>query len=198
MGKNPKKPQQAGNNLTPFIAPLEAVQNLLAEFGERGVIIGGIAAGLLGEPRFTADVDVVLLVEMDELPRLLEEAAARGIEARIENVEAFARHNRVLLLRHAASGIDVDIAIGMLPFESEMVRRSKRVSVGGLDLRLPTPEDLIILKAIAHRPKDVLDIDAVIANHPNLDKEHIHYWVRLFAEALEMPELLSDLEARLK
>jgi hypothetical protein len=38
----------------------------------------------------------------------------------------------------------------------------------------------------------------VIACHPDLDKERIRYWVRQFAEALEMPELRDDLEARLK
>lgn len=65
-------------------------------------------------------------------------------------------------------------------------------------MSLPTPEDLIILKAVAHRPKDLLDIEAVIARQSGLDQERIRYWVRQFAEALEMPELLSDLESCLK
>jgi hypothetical protein len=38
------------------------------------------------------------------------------------------------------------------------VERSKLYQIGPLALRLPTPEDLIILKAVAHRPKDLLDI----------------------------------------
>jgi predicted nucleotidyltransferase len=198
MGKTKRKGRSGGQNLTPFLDPLRALQDLLDAFGERGVIIGGIAASLLGEPRFTADVEAVFLLEMDELPRLLEEAAARGIEPRIADAESFARQNRVLLLRHAASGIDIDISLGMLPFESEMVDRSRRVAIGDLQLRLPTPEDLIILKAVAHRPQDLLDIEAVIASHPGLDKERIRYWVKQFAEALEMPELWDDLEARLR
>ncbi len=198
MGKTQRKRRSAEQSLTPFLDPLQAVQNLLGAFGERGVIIGGIAASLLGKPRFTADVDAVFLLELNELPHLLEESAAQGIEARIADVEAFARQNRVLLLRHTASGIDIDISLGILPFETEMVERSQRVTIGSLQLRLPTPEDLIILKAVAHRPKDLLDIEAVIASQPDLDKERIRYWVMQFAEALEMPELWDDLEARLK
>lgn len=198
MGKIKRKGRSSEQNLTPFLDPLRALQDLLDAFGERGVIIGGIAASLLGQPRFTADVDAVLLLEMDELPRLLEEAAARGIEPRFADAESFARQNRVLLLRHAASGIDIDISLGMLPFETEMVDRGRRVAIGDLQLRLPTPEDLIILKAVAHRPQDLLDIEAVIASHPGLDKERIRCWVRQFAETLEMPELWDDLEARLK
>jgi hypothetical protein len=32
------------------------LQNLLVEFDNQGVIIGGIAVSLLGTPRFTADI----------------------------------------------------------------------------------------------------------------------------------------------
>lgn len=182
----------------PFLDPLLALQNLLQAFDERGVIIGGIAASLLGTPRFTADIDAVFLLEATDLPRLLSQASTLGIQPRIENLESFARQNRVLLLRHTASGIDIDISLGLLPFETEMVERSQLVNVGALQLRLPTPEDLIILKAVAHRPKDLLDIDAVLASHPKLDKGRIQFWVKQFAEVLETPELLDDIVERLK
>jgi hypothetical protein len=62
-----------------------------------------------------------------------------------------------------------------------------------LALRLPSPEDLIILKAVAHRPQDLLDIRAISTNYPNLDRQRIESWVRQFAEALEMPELWTDI-----
>ena len=100
-------------------------------------------------------------------------------------------------MRHTASGIDIDISLGMLPFENEMVARSQSMAMGGLQLRLPSPEDLIILKAVAHRPQDLLDIDSVLASQPGLDKEYIRVWVQQFAEALEMPELWEALSIRL-
>jgi hypothetical protein len=49
------------------------------------------------------------------------------------------------------------------------------------------------MKAIANRPRDLLDIQAVIDSHPNLDRQRIKYWVTQFAEALEMPELWGDI-----
>ncbi|MCX5752982.1 MAG: hypothetical protein NTW97_04965 [Candidatus Krumholzibacteria bacterium] len=91
MGKTQGKGRSGEQSLTPFRDPLRALQDLLEALGERGVIIGGIAVSLLGRPRFTADVDVVFLLEMEELPRFLREAAARGIEARIADAETFAR-----------------------------------------------------------------------------------------------------------
>ncbi len=180
-------------SLGPLIAPLTAVQRLLARFHERGMVIGGVAVSLLGKPRFTADIDVVLLLSVTDIPQLIAAAAQEGLTPRIANADGFAGRHRVLLLRHEASEIGVDISLGMLPFEIEAVERSKPHSIGALTVRLPTPEDLIILKAVAHRPKDLLDIRALIESHPDLDRKRIKRWVQEFADALDMPELWEDI-----
>jgi len=181
-----------------LLAPLQALQNLLVQFNQQGVIIGGIAASLLGTPRYTVDLDAVFLLSVDDIPNLIREAARQGIEPRIPDAKQFARKNRVLLLRHTASGTDIDLSLGILPFEYEMVERSNLINVGTLQLRLPTPEDLIIMKAIAHRPKDLTDIQAIAGSNPDLDKERIRYWVEQFGEALDLPELWYEIEKLLK
>ena len=117
-----------------------------------------------------------------------------GLVPRLLDAEQFARRNRVLLLSHEASGIRVDISLGLLPFEVETVERSELYQIGSLFIRLPTPEDLIILKAVAHRPKDLLDIEAIITTQKRLDGERIQFWVQQFAELLEMPELWTDVK----
>jgi hypothetical protein len=194
MGKAKRKGSQpAPESVTPLLAPLQALQNLLAQFNDQGVIIGGIAASLLGTPRYTVDLDAVFLLNVEDLPRLLHEASAQGIEPRIADPIAFARKNRVLLLRHIASGTDIDLSLGILPFEIEMVERSTIYEVSSVKLRLPTPEDLIILKAVAHRPKDLADIQAIVESHPTLDRKRIESWIKQFAEALEKPELWNDI-----
>jgi predicted nucleotidyltransferase len=174
-------------NLEPFRAAIEALQRLLIKQNDRGVIIGGIAVSLLGKPRFTADVDAVFLLSTDELPQFLELARAENIVPRIQDAEEFARKSRVLLLRHESTETDIDISLGILPFEEEMVDRSSVKSFANLSVRLPTPEDLIIMKAIAHRPKDLEDIRSLADNFPNLDKKRIEQWVKAFGDALETP-----------
>jgi hypothetical protein len=170
------------------------LQSLLSKFNDRGVIIGGVAASLLGTPRFTVDLDAVFLLSLEEIPKLLTEAAKFGIEPRISDPVAFARKSRVLLLRHYASGTDIDLSLGTLPFEVEMVERSKIVEIGPVKLRLPTPEDLIIMKAIAHRHKDLGDIQAIAGSHPDLDTGRIRFWVEQFGEMLDLPDLWKDIE----
>jgi predicted nucleotidyltransferase len=194
MGKAKRKNRQPTfENVTPLLVPIQALQNLISKFNDQGVIIGGVAASLLGTPRYTVDLDAVFLLSFEELPRLLDEAAALGIEPRIADPVTFARKNRVVLLRHTVSGVDINLSLGILPFEVEMVERSRTIEIGAIKLRLPTPEDLIIMKVIAHRPKDLVDIQAITNSHPNLDKERIHFWVEQFGEALDLPELWKEI-----
>lgn len=187
------------DHLEPLLDALDALQHLLTRFDNKGVIIGGAAVSLLGRARFTEDVDAVFLLSNKDLPRLLEMAKQEGIEPRIENALEFAKKNRVLLLKHTPTDTSIDISLGALPFEEEMVERGRLYEVDdALQLRLPTPEDLIIMKAVAHRPKDLEDIRTIADKYPNLDVKHIEKWVKEFGEALEMPELWSDIEPILK
>jgi hypothetical protein len=188
----------SSDTLKPLAEPLAAVQRLIEQLNHQGVVIGGVAASLLGQPRLTADADVLILASIDDIPRVLELAGAEGLQPRTANVVEFARRSRVVLLRHAASGIDVDISLGVLPFEIEAVERSHEHQAGALRIRLPTPEDLIILKAVAHRPKDLVDIAAVIGVHRQLDVARIRFWVQQFADLLEQPELWTDVEMLLR
>jgi hypothetical protein len=198
MGRTKRKSSQPeAQELAPFSGPLQALQRLLEAFNDQGVIIGGVAASLLGTPRFTADVDAVVLLGLEDLQPFIDAASKEGLEPRTADPIRFARRSRVLLLRHPASGVDVDISLGALPFEIEMIQRSRLVEVGSIRLRLPTPEDLIIMKAVAHRPKDLEDIQAVAASHPKLDKKRIQYWVEQFSTALELPDLWAMIEKEL-
>jgi predicted nucleotidyltransferase len=190
MGKAKRKSEHPEPIIiTPLLEPLRALQRILEQFDQRGVIIGGVAASLLGQPRLTADLDAVILLSTQDLPRLIQVADEAGMTPRLVDAEAFARKNRVLLLTHAASGIHVDLSLGILPFEVEMIERGQVLSFGDLSLRLPTPEDLIIMKAIAHRSKDIADIQAIAARHPNLDRDRIRIWVEQFGDVLDLPDL---------
>jgi len=180
--------------IEPFLEPLESLQRLLSRFNERGVIIGGAAVSILGKARYTEDIDAMFLLSIKDIPQLLKEASEEGIEPRIDNAAEFARKNRVVLLKHVISNTNIDLSLGVLPFEQEMVERSVVHQVDAtLQLRLPTPEDLIILKAIAHRPKDMEDIRILADKYQNLDVARIEKWVKQFAEVLEMPSLWDDI-----
>jgi hypothetical protein len=183
--------------------PLEsAIKSLLAWFrAERinGMIIGGVAASLLGRPRATRDVDaLVWLDDLDDWGYLVSSSRTHGFEPRISDPVGFAQRSRVLLLRHVSSEIDIDVAIGALSFEEEAVMNAVDAKLGTLQVRIPRPEDLVIMKAIAHRPRDAADIEAVLEAHPNIDRSRIREYVEEFAKLLDQSDLLSDLDLLLK
>jgi predicted nucleotidyltransferase len=185
--------------IEPFFEPLESLQRLLSRFGDRGVIIGGTAVSVLGKARYTEDIDAMFLLSTQDIPHLLKAAKDEGIEPRIENAAEFAKKSRVLLLKHVITNTNIDITLGVLPFEQEIVERSIVYQVDAtLQIRLPTPEDLIILKAVAHRPKDMEDIRILADKYPNLDTARIEQWVKSFVEVLEMPALWDDIAGLFK
>ena len=59
---------------------------------------------------------------------------------------------------------------------------------------LPTPEDLIVMKSVPHRPHDLADIEGIVDAHPNLDWQRIRYWVQAFAERLDRSEIVASLD----
>ena len=49
-----------------FYDPLESLERLLSQFDNQGVIIGGIAVSLLGQARFTEDLDAMVLLSITD------------------------------------------------------------------------------------------------------------------------------------
>ncbi len=177
-----------------LFSALKSISLLLKDNDVEGMIIGGLAVSLIGRPRYTNDIDLVILDLDDRLPEIISRLKRLGIEPRIEDVEKFAQKSRVLLMRHTESGINIDISMGILPFEVDAVSRRQIKSQSGLEIVLPSPEDLIIFKSVAHRPQDIEDIKVILNRYPDLDKEYILYRVKEFAEVLERVDLYDNIQ----
>jgi predicted nucleotidyltransferase len=179
-------------------AALRDVMRWLTGEGISGAIVGGVAASILGRPRMTRDVDAVILIEETGWRRTVESARSYGIEPRVEDVIDFAARTRVMLFRHTESGVDVDVMLGGLAFDEELIARSSLVKVGPLRLRLPAAEDLVIMKALARRPRDIADIEAILDVQRDLDVERIRARLREFSSVLDVPEIHEDFERLLR
>ncbi len=189
MSKNP-------DIVSLMLAPLAALSRWFEETQVSYTIIGGIAVSFVAQPRLTEDIDATVWLAERDLKTFLEAGRAHGFTQRFPDTLEFAQQRRVLLLQHQTpdATIKVDISLATIPFEQEMIERSTHVEVDSVRLVFPTPEDLVIMKATAQRPKDITDMATILELHPNLDRERVRYWVKQFAEALELPEMLDDLE----
>lgn len=104
------------------------VHRLCERHGWKFCFIGGIAVQRWGNPRFTVDVDLTLLTGYGSEERFAD-ALLEDLEPRRADARQFAVLHRVLLAR-TRSGVDVDIALGALPFEERSVARASPWSVG--------------------------------------------------------------------
>jgi predicted nucleotidyltransferase len=177
-----------------FALCLADIREFLRDLDDRGVVIGGVAVAILAEPRTTGDVDLTVLCSIDDLPRLMSAAAKHALNPRLLDSEAMARRTRMVLLVHEPTGLQVDVSLGIMPFEVEMVRRARTHVVKDIEVILPTPEDLIIMKAVAHRPKDLIDIESIAQAHPDLDFQRVERWLQDFGRVLETPGLWDQVD----
>ncbi len=122
---------------------LTEVAATLEEAGIRYVFIGGIASHGLGRPRWTQDIDVFVRPEEAELA--LRAMAKRGF--RTEKTDP------IWLFKAWKDDILVDVIFkskGEIYLDHEMFERMTTADYHGLRLKFVSPEDLILIKALAH------------------------------------------------
>lgn len=183
---------------SPILTALKAVSQWLDRQSIPYTIIGGIALSLLTEPRATKDIDVTIWAEHVSVDHILRSASDFDLSSRIENPIEFATRARILLFIHRTTNVGVDLSLGALPFEKEMIDNSKLLKAGVIQVRVPTPEDLIISKAVPMRPVDLADIDKLLTYYPHVNFNRIRKLVGEFQELLDRPEYIAKLEEVLR
>lgn len=131
-----------------------AVHRALVEAGLPHAIGGAIALSAYGAPRPTEDIDVNVFVAPERRPevrRALDPPAADG-----HPVHVFYSHD---------------------PLHDAMARSIRAVPFAGATIPLVAPEHLIVRKALLDRPKDWLDIEALLGADPDLDRDEIESWL---------------------
>ncbi len=193
--RSPKKPRtgsRAGAKAVPRgrakgrqQRALADVARVLAKLDRPSAIIGGIAVISWGYARFTADIDCAICAPIEALTTLHETFEAAGFEAREADAVAFARESLVLLLRHTATGVAVDVSLALLAFELEALKAAVPRKYGDIEIRVPRLEDLFVYKMIAARPKDLQDLRALLSLGYEVDTDHVTSILGAFDEVLE-------------
>lgn len=179
----------------PLRAAVAAVASALTQLPASGMLIGGIAVIARGVPRTTRDVDATVSADSGDVDALLHIFEQHDLSSRIEDARAFAHANQVILLRHAPSGVDVDVSLAWLPFELEALSTSETLTIGDAQVPVARPEDLVIYKAVAWRPQDQQDVERLLALHgARMDLGRVRRIVAELAAALEEPERAAELE----
>lgn len=77
------------------------------------------------------------------------------------------------------------MSLSLLSFELEALEAAVRRSYGDLRIRVPRLDDLLVYKMVASRPKDLQDIEALLALGYEVDVERVATILGAFDETLE-------------
>lgn len=157
------------------------------------MVIGGYAAILYGEPRLTRDVDITVGIGPDRLGELLEIVQDADLLP-AEGAQELALRNYVLPCSDPATGIDVDLILSFSAYEQEALERARAVAVGGANVRFASPEDVLIHKIVAGRPRDIEDARAILGKMHHLDRPYLLRWLREFERTLSAPLVSQFME----
>lgn len=140
---------------------VDAVE-FLERHGVRYALVGGLAASLRGQPRVTADVDMVIEVDIDGALALLADINVSKFAPLFADVTEVVKTAFILPARHRTTGVKLDLAIGLSGFERQTIQRAETLELGSCHVTVASAEDLLVMKILAGRPQDEQDIRGII------------------------------------
>lgn len=147
-------------------------------------LVGGLAFALWGQPRTTFDVDLVVAGGADRVEPL--RSAIRQEAAFLLEPETLSLPPHTFVLRaHVLDAPSAEPDVILVDFlfldpllTQEILRRRVAVDLAGRQVWICSAEDLILLKLIAGREKDLLDAKGVLrARSDRLDFAYLEPWV---------------------
>jgi predicted nucleotidyltransferase len=157
------------------------------------LIIGGIAAGTLGEPRVTGDVDVDIMMDQEHIPDFLDKVKKAGFK--VSKKKCIRRAEQTGTFQINYGDFHVDFIISSTDLEQQAFKRRKTIRLYGIKAFFPTPEDLIIFKIIPGRKQDLLDAERVVLRHEGkLDTEYLKTWARKLSDQAEDMRIWNELD----
>jgi len=182
-------------NRSELFATALDVQEFCREQGWDFCFIGGLAVQRWGVQRYTKDADLTLMTRYAQDEEYAAKLLTRFKPRRADALE-FAQRARALFLTHE-NGVEIDVALGALPFEERCVARSSAWDTGdaGAGLVTCSAEDLVVHKAFAARDHDWVDVDGILEMRGDkLDLALIRRELAPFAEHQTKEDVIAHLE----
>lgn len=145
--------------------------------GARYVVVGGFAVVMHGHARLTADIDLIIDLEQREARKAMAALTACGLRPRAPvPADDFADADKrrdwieqkgmtVFSLWDPSNPLrEVDVFVSHpVPFDELMARSVQMTTASGTAVRVASIDDLIVLKQLAGRERDLQDIEALRA-----------------------------------
>ena len=183
--------------MTDLITALGDLARLFDQFGAPYAVMGGLAVRVHGIPRPTYDVDFTLAIDRARLLELYDAVRALGYTVPEEYqggwVDQVAGMPLVKArLRVEGKTIDVDVFLAESRFQKSLIQRRIQTDVEGITAWIASAEDLILLKLLAGRPRDIGDIQDILLVQGPLDQAYLQHWADELGVRPQLTRALED------
>jgi len=139
----------------------EMLQCLAAE-GVKFLLVGAYAMAAHGYPRATMDIDIWVMPSPDNAAATLKALRRFGAALHGLSVDDLQKDDTIFQIGVAPRRIDIITGASGLQFE-EAFTRAVKVDIDGLEVHIPSVDDLIRNKRASGRTKDLADAEALDA-----------------------------------
>jgi hypothetical protein len=143
---------------------------------------GALALGFYAEPRGTRDVDLAVATSLEGADDLLQRFSNIGFRCSIPKEEWLPMAG--IRLDRAADDAIADVFLSFDPYHRELLSRSEAfpllISNATAYVRFLSASDVALLKLSFNRPKDWLDVQAMIDFGTTIDFSYVEHWLIAF------------------
>ncbi len=122
------------------------------------LVIGAYAVMYYAQPRYTKDIDVWIIPEMNDISRIYDAFKKFGAPLHGIKPEDFNDKQMILQIGMAPVRIDILLNVQGVSFQTAW-RNKKRIRYGQTYIYILGKKDLIATKEAADRPQDKIDIE---------------------------------------
>jgi hypothetical protein len=124
-------------------------------------ISGAAAMAAHGYVRATQDLDVLVVTTATRLPEVFALIRDQGFAGEDRELLESLRDRFVAELTRGP--VRVEVLVPAIPYHRTLTDRAVRIDVGGRELPFVSIEDLVVLKLLWRRAKDVPDVQALLS-----------------------------------
>jgi hypothetical protein len=136
---------------------------------------GALALAYYAEPRATIDIDVNVFIPAARFSEVSEPLVGLGAAADDPSVEALVRRDGQVRVMWDATPIDLFFSYDAFHDAAGRARRMVPFADGAIPIL--SAEHLVVCKVVFDRPKDWVDIDAMLAAGATVDAGEVLRWV---------------------
>jgi predicted nucleotidyltransferase len=132
----------------------------LADEGVKFLLVGAYAVAAHGYPRATMDIDIWVMPSPRNAKAVLKALRRFGAPLHGLSLSDLQKDDTIFQIGVAPRRIDIITGASGLQFEDTFARSSE-VNIEGIQLRIPSVDDLITNKRASGRTKDLADAEAL-------------------------------------